>query len=44
MVFGMQAGAQHWFGRPAKELTVDQAARLTALLPLLLQAASSFSQ
>ena len=34
MVFGMEAGAQHWYRRPASELTVDEAARLTALLPL----------
>lgn len=33
MVFGMEAGAQHWYRRPASRLTLDEAARLVGLLP-----------
>jgi monofunctional biosynthetic peptidoglycan transglycosylase len=32
-VFGAEAAAQAWFGRPAAELTPAQAARLAAILP-----------
>jgi monofunctional biosynthetic peptidoglycan transglycosylase len=32
-VFGAEAAAQHYFGRPARDLTLDQAARLAAVLP-----------
>lgn len=32
-VFGAEAAAQHHFGRPAAKLTLDQAARLAAVLP-----------
>jgi len=32
-VFGVEAGARHWFGRPAPKLTRDQAATLAAMLP-----------
>jgi len=31
--FGFEAAAQHWYGRPAAELSSEQAARLAALLP-----------
>lgn len=34
MVFGMEAAAQHWYRKPASELTTDEAARLAAMLPL----------
>ncbi len=33
MTFGVEAGAQRWFGVPAASLTSDQAARLAWLLP-----------
>lgn len=33
MVFGFEAGARHWYGVPASELTFDQAARIVAILP-----------
>jgi len=32
-VFGAEAAAQHYFRRPAAKLTLDQAARLAAVLP-----------
>jgi monofunctional biosynthetic peptidoglycan transglycosylase len=32
-VYGAEAGAQHYFGRPAAELSADQAALLAAVLP-----------
>lgn len=32
-VFGAEAAARHYFGRPASELTLSQAARLAAVLP-----------
>ncbi len=32
-VFGFEAAAQHWYGRSARSLTKEQAARLVALLP-----------
>ena len=32
-VFGAEAAARHHFGRPAAELTLEQAARLAAVLP-----------
>ena len=32
-VFGVEAAAQHYFKRPAAKLTLDQAARLAAILP-----------
>ena len=32
-VFGAEAAAQHYFKRPASQLTVGQAARLAAALP-----------
>jgi monofunctional biosynthetic peptidoglycan transglycosylase len=32
-VFGAEAAARHYFGRPAAALTLDQAARLAAVLP-----------
>jgi monofunctional biosynthetic peptidoglycan transglycosylase len=32
-VFGAEAAAQHYFGRGAADLTLDQAARLAAVLP-----------
>jgi monofunctional biosynthetic peptidoglycan transglycosylase len=33
MVFGVEAGAVHHFGRPAKALTSDQAGRLAGIFP-----------
>ncbi len=32
-VYGAEAAAQHWFGKSASDLTVQQAARLAAILP-----------
>lgn len=32
-VFGAEAAARHWFGRGAADLTLAQAARITAILP-----------
>jgi monofunctional biosynthetic peptidoglycan transglycosylase len=32
-VFGAEAAAQHYFGRPASQLTREQAARLAAMIP-----------
>jgi monofunctional biosynthetic peptidoglycan transglycosylase len=32
-IFGAEAAAQHFFGRPAAKLTREQSARLTAVLP-----------
>jgi len=32
-VYGAEAGARHWFGKPASELTALEAARLAAILP-----------
>lgn len=32
-VFGIEAAARHWFGIPASELSVTQAARIAAILP-----------
>ena len=32
-VYGAEAGAQHWFGKSAAELTAREAARLAAILP-----------
>ncbi len=32
-VFGAEAAARHWFARPAAGLTLEQAARLAAILP-----------
>lgn len=32
-VFGIEAAAQRWYGRPASALTREQAARLAAILP-----------
>jgi Cu+-exporting ATPase len=32
-VFGAEAAAQHWFKKPAKDLTVREAAALAAILP-----------
>jgi len=32
-VFGVEAAAKHYFGRPAARLSLDQAARLAAVLP-----------
>lgn len=34
MVFGIEAASQHWYRKPARDLTQDQAARIAALLPL----------
>lgn len=31
--FGFEAGAQHWFGKSASELTMEEASVLAALLP-----------
>ena len=31
--FGLEAGARHWFGKPAKALTAEEAARIAAILP-----------
>ncbi len=31
--FGVEAAAQHWYGKPASQLSSDQAARLVYLLP-----------
>jgi monofunctional biosynthetic peptidoglycan transglycosylase len=33
LVFGLEAGAQHHYKKPAHELTADQAARLAGILP-----------
>lgn len=33
MVFGAEAGAQHHFGKPASQLTMDEAGRLAGILP-----------
>lgn len=33
LVFGLEAGAQHHYGMPARQLTADQAARLAGILP-----------
>jgi monofunctional biosynthetic peptidoglycan transglycosylase len=33
MVFGVEAGARHHFGRPAGDLTLDQAGRLAGIFP-----------
>jgi monofunctional biosynthetic peptidoglycan transglycosylase len=32
-VYGAEAAAQHWFGKPAADLTAGEAARLAAILP-----------
>ncbi|MDP2117359.1 MAG: transglycosylase domain-containing protein, partial [Brevundimonas sp.] len=32
-VYGAEAAARHWFGKPAAELTASEAARLAAILP-----------
>lgn len=32
-VFGAEAAARHWFGKPAARLSADEAARLAAILP-----------
>ena len=32
-VYGAEAAARHWFGKPAAELTAAEAARLAAILP-----------
>ncbi|WP_370867715.1 monofunctional biosynthetic peptidoglycan transglycosylase [Brevundimonas sp.] len=32
-VYGAEAAARHWFGKPASELTPGEAARLAAILP-----------
>jgi monofunctional biosynthetic peptidoglycan transglycosylase len=32
-VFGAEAAAQHWFGKPAAALTLSEAARIAAILP-----------
>ncbi|HSK39081.1 MAG TPA: monofunctional biosynthetic peptidoglycan transglycosylase [Arenibaculum sp.] len=32
-IYGAQAAARHWFGKPAASLTAREAARLTAVLP-----------
>lgn len=33
MVFGVEAAAQHWFRKPARQLTAHEAARIVAILP-----------
>lgn len=33
MTFGFEEGAKRWYGVPAKKLTLDQAARIVAILP-----------
>jgi monofunctional biosynthetic peptidoglycan transglycosylase len=33
MVFGIEAAAQHWYGKPAKNLRPFEAARIVAILP-----------
>lgn len=33
MTFGVEAGAQRWFHKPAKDLTAQEAARLISILP-----------
>jgi monofunctional biosynthetic peptidoglycan transglycosylase len=32
-VYGAEAAARHWYGKPAKDLTAREAARLAAILP-----------
>ncbi|QBX38812.1 monofunctional biosynthetic peptidoglycan transglycosylase [Brevundimonas sp. S30B] len=32
-VYGAEAGARHWFGKSARDLTASEAARLAAILP-----------
>ena len=32
-VFGFEAAARHWYGKPAAKLSRSEAARLVALLP-----------
>lgn len=32
-VYGVEAAAQHWFGKPAARLSTEEAARLVAILP-----------
>jgi monofunctional biosynthetic peptidoglycan transglycosylase len=32
-IYGVEAAAQHWFGKPAARLTTEEAARLVAILP-----------
>jgi monofunctional biosynthetic peptidoglycan transglycosylase len=32
-IYGVEAAAQHWFGKPAARLTREEAARLIAILP-----------
>jgi len=32
-VYGAEAGARHWYGKSARDLTAEEAARLVALLP-----------
>tara|TARA_B100001765_G_scaffold215513_1_gene188268 strand:- start:10663 stop:11367 length:705 start_codon:yes stop_codon:yes gene_type:complete len=32
-VFGIEAAAQHWFQKPAKELTIQEASLIAAILP-----------
>jgi monofunctional biosynthetic peptidoglycan transglycosylase len=33
LTFGFEAAARHWYGVPAKRLTLDQGARIAAILP-----------
>lgn len=40
-VYGAEAGARHWFDRPAAALTAGEAARLVALLPAPLTATTT---
>jgi monofunctional biosynthetic peptidoglycan transglycosylase len=32
-VFGAEAAARHWFGKPAADLTLAEASRIAAILP-----------